>query len=240
MKKSLMIIACAIFAGGALFGQTARHRAPYRRGAYHSLYRPATLDLRAPAVYRARFVTTKGEFVIEVHRAWAPRGADRFYNLVKFGFFNGTRFFRVVPGFVVQFGLSGNPRLNQIWSHAAIKDDPVDQSNMPGMVTYATGGPNTRTTQVFINLRDNSMNLDSKGFAPFGRVVEGMSVVEALYGGYGDGPPFGDGPDQNLITKKGEAYLSAKFPKLDEIKFASIVPLTLPPKPKPPVQKSPR
>jgi len=187
-----------------------------------SLLKPASLKAKAPATYRAKFVTTQGDFVIEVTRAWAPHGADRFYNLVKNGFYNGASFFRVLPGFIVQFGISANPSVSAAWHSAVIPDDPVRQSNLPGTVTFATAGPNTRTTQVFINLGGNK-GLDSQGFAPFGKVVEGMDVVQKFYSGYGEGAPMGNGPDQQRIEKEGRAYLTAGFPKLDSIKSASIM-----------------
>ncbi len=186
-----------------------------------SLYRPASLQLTAPPTYQVKFNTTKGSFVVAVHRDWAPLGADRFYNLVKFGYYNDASFFRVVPGFVIQFGLSPNPRLSQIWSQAMIQDDPVRHSNLAGTLAFAAAGPNTRTTQVFINLANNS-NLDAMGFAPFGQVVQGMNVVEKIYSGYGDAPPSGHGPDQNRIMMQGAAYLKKDFPKLDSIETASI------------------
>lgn len=161
--------------------------------------------------------------MVQVTRAWAPLGADRFYNLVKNGFYTDASFFRVIPGFMVQFGLSAKPSISEKWSHAVIPDDPVTQSNKRGYITFATAGPNTRTTQVFINFGDNS-RLDSEGFAPFGQVVEGMDVVDKLYSGYGEGAPQGSGPDQGQIQAKGKAYLDGDFPKLDSIKTAVIVP----------------
>ncbi len=188
-----------------------------------SLENPASLNLTAPPVYQAKFTTTQGDFTIEVHRDWAPIGADRFYNLVRFGYFDGNSFFRMLPGFVVQFGINPNPSITAAWKNADIEDDPVTQSNTLGMVTFATAGPNTRTTQVFINLADNT-KLDGMGFSPFGKVVEGMNVVQSLYGGYGDGPPMGHGPDQHLIEQQGQSYLAADFPKLDSIKSAVILP----------------
>jgi peptidyl-prolyl cis-trans isomerase A (cyclophilin A) len=160
--------------------------------------------------------------VVEVTRAWAPLGADRFYNLVKNHFFDGAAFFRVLSGFVAQFGLSAKPEISRAWASATIKDDPVTQSNLEGLLTFAKAGLNTRTTQVFINLADNQ-TLDSMGFAPFGKVVEGMDVVEKFYGGYRDGPPSGHGPDQSRITNEGNAYLDRSFPLLDSIKRAVIV-----------------
>src|SRR5262249_9763888 len=154
---------------------------------------------------------------VQVTRVWAPKGADRFYNLVKNGFFDGTRFFRVVPGFVVQFGLSDNPAVSARWHTASIPDDPVTQHNTRGTITFATAGPNTRTTQLFINFGDNT-NLDSQGFAPFGKVVDGLEVVDKIYSGYGERP------DQKLIESQGTAYLASQFPRLDSIAKATIVP----------------
>jgi len=176
----------------------------------------------APAKFRARFETTAGDFVIEVQRDWAPQGADRFYNLVKSGYYDGVRFFRVISGFMAQFGIHGDPKMSAAWRGRRIPDDPVRQSNARGMVTFATAGPNTRTTQVFINYRDNGM-LDGQGFAPFGRVVEGMEVVDRLYAGYGEGAPGGAGPEQGRIQAEGHAYLARAFPKLDYVKRATLV-----------------
>jgi len=188
-----------------------------------SLSDPATLNAPAPAVFKARFDTSKGTFVVEVHRDWAPNGADRFYNLVKNGFFNNARFFRVISGFMVQFGINADPKISAHWEDANIPDDRVTQSNQPGFITFATRGPNTRTTQVFINYGNNE-GLDRQGFAPFGRVISGMQVVTALYSGYGEGAPQGQGPEQGLIQSQGNAYLIKQFPKLDFIKKATIAP----------------
>ena len=187
------------------------------------LANPAALTEQAPATYKAKFDTSKGSFVIQVTRAWAPNGADRFYNLVKNGYFDDGRFFRVVSGFMVQFGLNADPALNAKWRVARIPDDSVTQSNTRGMVTFATSGPNARTTQVFINFGDNS-RLDGMGFAPFGRIVTGMDVVDKLYAGYGEGAPNGRGPDQNRIQTEGNAYLTKSFPQLDHVTKATIVP----------------
>src|SRR5437762_5409987 len=176
---------------------------------------------QAPDSFRARFSTTRGDFVIAVHRAWAPLGADRFYNLVRSGYYDGVRFFRVIPGFMAQFGLHADTAVTSAWAGRAIPDDPMRRSNQRGMVTFATAGPGTRTTQVFINYRDNS-RLDGMGFAPFGEVVEGMGVVDSLYGGYGEGAPNGRGPDQMRIDIEGGEYLARQFPKLDKIKKATV------------------
>ncbi len=186
-------------------------------GVRPSLLNPASLKAKAPAVYKAKFTTTAGDFVVEVHRDWAPLGADRFYNLVRYGYFTNASFFRVVSGFVVQFGLSGNPALNKVWHTATIQDDPVTQSNKRGNLVFATAGPGTRTTQLFINFADNA-RLDKMGFAPFGSVVEGMDVVDKIYAVYGEKPR------QDLIMDQGDAYLKQYFPDLDKIKMARIVP----------------
>jgi peptidyl-prolyl cis-trans isomerase A (cyclophilin A) len=182
---------------------------------------PAQTDLKAPDVFRVNFDTSKGGFVVEVNRAWSPRGADRFYTMVKANFFDGARFFRVLPGFMVQFGLAANPAENAKWP--AIDDDPVTQSNKPGYVSFATAGPSTRTTQVFINYGDNA-RLDATGFSPFGKVVSGMDVVEHFYGDYGEGAPSGGGPEQGQLKAEGNKYLEANFPKLDYIKTARLAP----------------
>jgi peptidyl-prolyl cis-trans isomerase A (cyclophilin A) len=183
---------------------------------------PERATEKAPDQFRVRFETTKGPFVVEVHRDWAPRGADRFYNLVKLGYYDDVTFFRVVEDFMVQFGFHGDPEVTAAWSTAPIPDDPVKQSNTRGMVTFATAGPDTRTTQVFVNYKDNSY-LDSQGFAPFGRVVEGMSAVDSLYSGYGEGPPRGAGPDQARARAEGNAYFRRDFPRLDHIEKATII-----------------
>jgi len=187
-----------------------------------ALLSPAHLNEKAPAVFKAKFTTSKGDFVVEVHRDWAPNGADRFYNLVKAGFFDDTRFFRAIEGFMVQFGINGDPAVNTIWQNENISDDSVTQSNKRGFVTFAQRNtPNTRSTQVFINYSDNK-NLDGMRFAPFGQVVKGMDVVDSLYKGYGEGAPGGAGPNQGLIQSQGNAYLDTGFPKLDAIKAAVI------------------
>jgi peptidyl-prolyl cis-trans isomerase A (cyclophilin A) len=181
------------------------------------LLHPASLHAKAPAVYRVAFKTTRGTFVVTVHRVWAPLGADRFYNLVRAHFFDGVTFFRVVKGFVVQFGISPDPAVSRAWQNATIKDDPVKASNTPGTITFADAGPSTRTTQVFVNLGNNA-SLDGQGFSPFGRVTSGMSVVDHLYGGYGEQPTN----DQQQMSSQGNAFLRKHFPKLDGIVTARI------------------
>jgi len=180
------------------------------------LLKPATLNEKAPETFDAEFTTTKGSFTVHVTRAWAPLGADRFYNLVKANYFSGAAFFRVVPNFIVQFGLSADPAVNSVWRSSNFKDDPVTQSNKPGYITFATAGPNTRTTQLFINFGNNSF-LDGQGFSPFGQVTKGMDVVQKLHSGYGERP------DQGAITTQGKAYTEKNFPNLDTIQSAAIL-----------------
>lgn len=184
---------------------------------------PSKLTAKAPDTFKAEFDTTKGKFVVEVTRSLAPNGADRFYNLVRSGYFTDIAFFRVVPGFMCQFGISGDPKVAAKWREATIPDDPVKGSNTRGTITFATAGPNTRTTQLFINYGNNT-SLDSQGFAPFGKVIEGMDVVDKIYDKYGDGPPFGHGPSQGIIQTEGNAYLKKDFPEMDYIKSAKILP----------------
>lgn len=187
-----------------------------------SLLQPEKLNEKAPDTFKAKFTTTKGDFVIQVHRDWAPNGADRFYNLVKNGYFQDVAFFRAIEGFMVQFGIHGSPKVNAAWRQARIPDDPVKQSNKPGYVTFATSGKDSRTVQLFINYADNA-RLDQMDFAPVGQVVEGMDVVNSLYKGYGEGAPGGRGPHQGRLQMEGNDYLRKEFPKLDYIKTASIV-----------------
>ena len=205
MKTSMFAAAGLLAAAAAFAGQAAA-----------SLKTPASLTEQAPATYKAAFDTSAGKFVITVHRAWAPNGADRFYNLVKNGFYDETRFFRVVPNFMVQFGINGDPAVASAWQNANLKDDPASgHSNKKGLVTFATRGPNTRTTQVFINFKDNGF-LDAQGFTPFGEVTTGMDVVEKITDQYGEKP------NQGRIQAEGNAYLTKDFPKLDYIKKATI------------------
>jgi len=181
---------------------------------------PSQLTETAPDLFRARFDTSKGAFVVEVHREWAPIGADRFYNLVKNGFYDGTRFFRVRPGFMAQFGINGDPSIQNEWQRAFLRDDPVTQKNLRGFVSFTTEGrPQSRFTQIFINYADNS-RLDADGFAPFGQVISGMEVVDKLFS------PADPQPDQRRILREGNDYLQKEFPRLDFVKKATIVPAT--------------
>src|SRR5437588_3260494 len=231
MRKPVMGIFVAVFAL-ALHAQAqtpaqapAKPTAPAARrsaaaGYDRSLLHPALLQEKAPETFQVNFETTRGDFTMNVTRAWAPIGVDRFYNLVKHHFYDNMVVFRAVPGFVVQFGISSYPPVSAVWENANIKDDPVTQSNKRGYVTYAkTSQPNSRSTQIFISFKDNSF-LDSQGFAPFGVVdAEGMKVVEMLYDQYGDQPTG----EQDQIAKLGKPYLDHKYPKLDVIKHATLV-----------------
>lgn len=209
-----------IFAAAAFSTPAQTHRKSTRRrtvSTQPSLLHPASLHAKAPDVYFVKFHTSRGDFTMKVTRAWAPLGADRFYNLAEHHFYDGAAFFRAIKGFVVQCGINANPQISRVWQNANIKDDPVSQSNLRGYVTFATGGPNTRTTQVFINLVDNS-RLDSMGFAPFGQITDGMDIVDQLYSGYGESP------DQGQIQSRGKEYLEKAFPKLDAIITARVEP----------------
>jgi peptidyl-prolyl cis-trans isomerase A (cyclophilin A) len=184
---------------------------------------PGALDAPAPDSFVVRFETTKGDIDLMLHRDWAPRGADRIHGLVRHGAYDGVRFFRAVPNFVVQFGLAGDPAISRgAASEQRITDDSVRRSNVRGTLSFAAGGPNTRTTQLFINLKDNQ-RLDRLGFAVVAQVVAGMEVVDALYTGYGEGAPRGQGPTQDRIVKEGEAYLAKEFPQLDQVRRATVV-----------------
>ncbi len=195
---------------------TAGLLSPIAAAAQPSLKNPASLNEKAPATYKVRLDTSAGPVVIEVTRDWAPLGADRFYNLVKNGFYDNVRFFRVIPGFMAQGGMNGDPAIQKIWGRNNINDDPVKQSNTRGMVTFAkTGAPNSRSTQIFINYGNNA-SLDSQGFAPFGRVISGMEAVDK-FGNYGKNVP-----DQGMITAEGNAYLQKDYPNLTVIKKATI------------------
>jgi len=200
----------------------ARAQAGAAADAKAKLKAPASFTEKAPETFKARFDTSKGAFVMTVHRAWAPLGADRFYNLVKGGFYDDCRFFRVLDDFMAQVGMNGSADVQRAWDASRIADDPVKQSNKRGFVSFATAGPGTRTTQFFVNFKDNSP-LDKQGFAPFAEVSDdGMAIVDKLYSGYGEGAPRGRGPDQTKIRQEGNTYLNRDFPKLDYIKKATI------------------
>jgi len=210
------LICCTLLFAGTVFAEETAAAKPNP-----ALLDPSLATEKAPDLYRVKMETTAGDFIIEVHREWAPRGADRFYNLVKIGYFDDVAFFRVLASFMAQAGFHGNPAVSKVWLSARIKDDPVKQSNYPGTVTFATGGPNTRSAQFFINYGDNSY-LDESGFAPFGKVVDGLESVKALYSGYGEGEPNGKGPGQGKLYRLGNEYLKAEFPELDYITRATI------------------
>jgi len=183
---------------------------------------PGRLDETAPLSYRVRFETTAGDFVVEVYRNWAPLGADRFYNLASNGYYDDTRIYRVVEGFMAQWGIHGDPLVDYQWRDEFLVDDPVARSNERGTIAFAKAGPNSRTTEVFVNYTDNP-GLDAQRFAPFGRVVEGMEVVDSFHAGYGDGPPRGEGPYAAQAQAQGNAYFDAEFPELDRIIRATVV-----------------
>ena len=193
------------------------------RAARNPLLSPQNYAATAPDTYRVRLETSAGDVLIEVRRAWAPLGADRFFNLVTGGFYDDSRIYRVVPGFMAQFGLHADPYVTQAWKSRFIVDDPVRQSNTRGRVSFAMGGVHSRTTQIFISYGDNSA-LDEDGFAPIGEVVAGMEVVDAFHAGYGDGPPRGDGPYQAMAEARGNAYLDSDFPELTRIVSAAVLP----------------
>jgi len=214
-KWMVLTMCAASMLAATAFGDTAV------KGA--ALTNPSAANATAPATFKVKLVTTKGDIVIDVHRDWAPIGVDRFYNLVKAGYFTDIAFFRTIKGFMVQFGIHGDPAVNRAWRPARIQDDPTGkQSNTRGMVTFAMGGANTRTTQIFINYADNS-RLDNMGFSPIGKVAD-MKTVDALEGFYGEGAPAGRGPAQDRAQNEGNTYFKAEFPKLDYIKSASVLP----------------
>ena len=209
MKLRLMVIgALAAGASVVLAGQADKSK----------LTNPAALTEQAPETYKANFATSQGAFVITVNRKWAPIGSDRFYNLVRGRFFDGVEFFRVYPGFVVQFGISGYPEVSSAWKNTQIPDDPVKGTNSAGSITFATAGPGTRTTQVFINLRDNHVTHDVEPFVPFGHITRGVHVALALNTEYGDNAGGGiRGGKQDPLFEGGNAFIDATYPKLDRI-----------------------
>ena len=192
-----------------------------RKGYHPALLDPSQATETAPASYAVKFETTKGDLIIDVTREWAPNGADRFYNLVKIGYYDDVALFRVIAGFMAQVGIHGDPAVNKVWRTARIEDEPVKASNTPGMVTFAMGGPNSRTTQIFLNL-GNNVNLDGMKFAPFGK-LRSMDVLKTIHSGYGEGAPRGRGPHQGKLQSEGNPYLKASFPELDYITKASIL-----------------
>ncbi len=228
MNRILLVTFFAFLAGlCSTWAQTPDAKPPEKaqsKGGSNVLLDPKAPEMNQPAPpkFRAKFATSKGDFTIEVVREWAPQGADRFYNLVRNGYFDEARFFRVLTGFVAQFGIHADPKVSAVWRNARIPDDRAKESNRRGTLTFATAGPNTRTTQLFINLQDND-RLDGMGFAAFGKVVEGMRVVDSLYADYGEGAPGGRGPDQGRLQAEGNSYLIKDFPKLDYVKTAKIM-----------------
>lgn len=222
-RAPLSAVIIAIAVGILVPPSTAAAQAAEGDSAHPALLDPSLAREPAPETFKVKLETSKGEILIDVVRKWAPNGADRFYNLVKSGYFDDTAFFRVIDGFMAQVGLHGNPEVTAAWSRAPIPDDSPKKSNTRGMVTFAMrSSPNSRTSQFFINYGDNSY-LDKSGFAPIGKVVDGMKVADSLYSGYGEGAPRGTGPSQSLLTQQGNAYLEAQFPKLDYIVRAIIV-----------------
>ena len=218
--RALIALTCSVL------GASCQSDSGGSGGASSALTKPDKNAIATPAPdsFKVAFETSKGNFTVMAHRDWAPHGVDRFYHLVQLGFFDDARFFRVLSGFMAQFGMNGDPRVSAAWERLTIPDDPVKQSNVRGMVTFAAGSaPDTRSTQLFINYADNR-NLDGMRFAPIGQVVDGMSVVDSLYSGYGEGTPDGSGPSQERIASEGNTYLTKNFPKLDFIKTARIVP----------------
>lgn len=183
---------------------------------------PQAIAAAGPDSFGVAFHTTRGAFTARFRRSMAPRGADRAWHAVQARYYDGVRFYRVIPGFMAQFGFHGDPAVNSAWEALPFRDDPVTTSNRRGTVSFATRGPHTRTTQLFVNMRDNA-NLDALGFAPVGQVLDGMGVVDSLFSGYGDGAPRGRGPDQDRIAARGNAYLAREFPKLDWIDSARVV-----------------
>ena len=215
------ILTCGLLVAPSSFGQAkkaASTPSPAKKAtpASPNLLQPNTLRAKAPEMFKVKFTTTKGDVIIQVNRGWAPLGADRFFNLIRGGFYTDAAFFRVLPRFVAQFGIPARPDVSEVWRNARIIDDKVLQSNKRGTLTFATAGPNTRTTQIFINFSDNA-GLDGQGFAPFGQVLEGMEIVDKFFSGYGESP------DQQRIETQGKAYLDRNFPNLDRILKAEIM-----------------
>ena len=225
MKSTLLLPLTALVLGLAA---PAVLRAAPDKAAAANLADPSKLTEKAPDSFQVKFSTTKGDFTLQLSRPLSPNGVDRFYNLVQAGYFKDIAFFRVIPGFMGQFGIHGDPVIATAWRGANIQDDPVKGSNVRGSICFAkSGAPNSRSTQFFISLADNS-RLDGDGFSPFGKVVEGMDIVDKLNGEYGEGAPGGRGPNQMKVQSEGNAYLKKDFPKLDYIKSATILPAEAP------------
>jgi len=229
--RSFIVLTSIVLTAATAAAQTATKPAPKPAApaaaapkpaapAPNRLLNPAALTAKAPETFKVKFDTTKGAVVLELHRDWAPKGVDRFYNMTRNGFFTGARFFRVIPNFMAQFGINGDPAVNDAWEKARLADDPPNsKSNVRGILTYGTTGqPNSRGTQLFINYKDNSY-LDKQGFVPIGEVVEGMEVADMLYADYGAAPQN----EQNTLVSQGNKYMQTKYPKLDYIKTATIV-----------------
>ena len=230
MKTILIsLVACGVALAQAPAPAAAKKAAPAAAPAAMNLSDPNTMKAKAPDVFKAKITTTKGDVIIQVNRGWAPIGADRFYNLIRANFFKDASFFRVIPGFMVQFGIPARPDLAAVWERARLIDDRTLQSNKRGTLTFATAGPNTRTTQLFINYGNNTF-LDAQGFAPFGEVVEGMEVVDKIFSGYGETP------NQGAIQAQGKAYLDKNFPNLDHIVSTTIMPADAPAAPATPTK----
>jgi len=222
-QASSIVSAAKPSSSAAPDSSAAKPAKPSGRDGNDPLFHPENATLTAPDKFRVEFVTTKGNFIIEVTRAWSPHGADRFFNLVKLGFYDGVRFHRAIDDFMVQFGIHPEPAVNGAWYNAFFPDDPVIESNRRSYVTFAHAGKNSRTTQIFISYVDKQRRLDKDGFSPFGKIVEGMNVVDSLYKGYGELGPKGKGPNASRVQREGQAYLDAEFPKLDAIKQARVL-----------------
>jgi len=224
-SSSLTLLVAASLVGACGGGEPQEEEQPQAAApaveASSPLLAPDSLIETAPDMYRVLFETSVGTIVVQVNRAWAPNGADRFYNLVKNGYYDDTRFYRVVEGFMAQFGLKGVPAVDQAWRDAKFPDDPFTQSNKRGTITFAHAGTDTRTTQVFFNFKDNT-HLDESGFTPFGEVVEGLDVMDEIYSGYGELPPAGNGPDYAKAWVQGNTYLDQEFPEMTKVLSAKL------------------
>ncbi len=230
MKTSLLLPLAVLLAGAFSAASLVAAEPADKAAPAASLADPSKLTEKAPENFKVKFSTTKGDFTLQISRALSPNGVDRFYNLVQAGYFKDIAFFRVIPGFMGQFGIHGDPVISAAWRGANIQDDPVKGSNVRGSICFAkSGAPNSRSTQFFISLGDNS-RLDADGFSPFGKVIEGMDVVEKINGEYGEGAPGGRGPSQGRVQSEGNAYLKAEFPRLDYIKSATVLPAEAAPK----------